>query len=142
VVILALITQPYAAEPQTNPSQTVTISTVGTSTRAKTITYNVEGTHGPLESYQEIRVVGQRSQGEWLVSPPATLGPSTWQADLSTTYSEPIVLKAVIVGLIEHCGFPCLVKTAPGDPEKSLATDGWNYRQITAASAKQTVKPR
>jgi hypothetical protein len=120
------------------------MSAVRISTKAKTITYNVEGTHGGLLlPYEEIRVVGQRRDGEWLVSAPGTLGPNTWQALLSTTYSEPIVLKAVIIQ-------PRPLPAPPGcdtcpkfvDPGKPLAKDGWDYERVRAASAEQTVKPR
>jgi hypothetical protein len=148
VVVLALIAPYNPSEPQPDPSPTrsvfVTMSGVRISTKAKTITYNVEGTHGGLLlPYEEIRLVGQRREGEWLVSAPATLGPSTWQAFLSTTYRERIVLKAVIIQ-------PRPLPAQPGcdtcpkfvDPGKPLAKDGWDYEGVRVASAEQTVKPR
>ena len=147
-VVLALIAPYIRSEPQPDPSPTgsvfVTMSDVRISTKARTITYNVEGTHGGLLlPYEEIRLVGQPREGEWLVSAPATLGPGTWQAFLSTTYSGPIGLKAVIIQPRPRPAEPgCDTCPKFVDPGKLLAKDGWGYEGVRVASAEQTVKPR
>jgi hypothetical protein len=155
-VVLALIAPYLWPEPQPEsqfePSPTdsvfVTMSDVHVSTKAKTTTYNVEGTHsGSLLPSEEIRLVGQRldgqrREGDWLVSAPATLGPGTWQAFLSTTYSGPISLKAMIIQLPPRPARRCDTCPKFVGLGKRLAKDGWYYEGVKVASAEQTVKPR
>lgn len=71
------------------------------------------------------------------------IGPEYWQAFLSTTYREPIVLKAVIIQPRPLPVQPfCDTCRKFEDPEEPLAEDGWDYEGVSVASAEQTVKPR
>ena len=113
----------------------MTISTVRTDTKGKTVTYSVRGTYVQLEASQEIRVLGKASGGAWLVSSSATLGRTTWQVELSTTYIGPIALKAVVVdGAASSCADTfCLLK--------EYRNEGWDSGRIRATSAPTIVQP-
>ena len=112
----------------------VKVSRVG----AKTV-YAVDGTHDDLESNTQIRVIGKREDGGWEVSPPASVGATTRQVELTTRYSKAMTLRAALVSVVQ---FSCAPGADCSDPQReTLRQDGWESYSVRDLSPEVTARP-
>jgi hypothetical protein len=100
--------------------------------------YAIDGTHNGISGPVEIRVIGKREDGGWELSPPASIGATTWQVELTTQYSKAMTLRAGIVSLIAAS----CTGTGPCDPGGySLRQGGWDSDLVQELSPEVTARP-